>query len=149
MWKFSFLKWLVNVPNLNGRYEGELISTFIDTETNLPIRKKCVIEVSQNASKIKLHSYYGELDNSQQTSQASSVSEEIVKLSSGFFEVFYIYSNSANALETKLNNHNGTCSLKYFPDIKVLEGEYYNQRGLKGTIKATFVQEKLLGRLNK
>lgn len=147
LWKLELLKWLVNIPNLNGRYEGELVSTFIDTSTNLPIVKKCVIEVYQTASKIKIYSYYGDLYTQQQTSQANSVSEEIVEQSNGFFEIFYIYSNAANALETQLNNHLGTCGLKYFPDIKLLEGEYYNQRGLKGTIKVNFVQSKLLGRL--
>lgn len=147
LWKSELLKWLVNIPNLNGRYEGELVSTFIDTSTNLPIVKKCVIEVYQTASKIKIYSYYGDLYTQQQTSQANSVSEEIVEQSNGFFEIFYIYSNAANALETQLNNHLGTCGLKYFPDLKLLEGEYYNQRGLKGTIKVNFVQSKLLGRL--
>ena len=147
LWKLKLLKWLVNIPNLNGRYEGELVSTFIDTSTNLPIVKKCVIEVYQTASKIKIYSYYGDLHTQQQTSQANSVSEEIVEQSNGFFEIFYIYSNAANTLEIQLNNHLGTCGLKYFPDIKLLEGEYYNQRGLKGTIKVKFVQSKLLGRL--
>jgi hypothetical protein len=148
LWQFKAFKWLVNMPNLNGRYQGELVSTFIDTTTNQQTRKRCVIEVKQNASKIKLHSYYGDLNSLQQTSQAESVSEEIIEQSNGIFEVFYIFTNSASALETQLNNHIGTCSLKYFSDTKILEGEYYNQRGLKGTIKVSFLQSKLLGRLN-
>lgn len=147
LWKFKLLKWLVNIPNINGRYEGELVSTYIDTSTNLPTRKKCVIEVYQTASKIKIHSYYGDINTHQQTSQANSISEEIIEQSNGLFEVYYIFSNAANTLETQLNNHIGTCSLKYFPDVKLLEGEYYNQRGLKGTIRVTFVQSNLLGRL--
>ncbi|MEZ5034736.1 MAG: hypothetical protein R2796_07085 [Chitinophagaceae bacterium] len=147
LWQFKAFKWLVNIPNLNGRYQGELVSMFIDTATNQQTRKHCVIEVKQNASKIKLHSYYGDLNTLEQTSQAESVSEEIIEQSNGIFEVFYIFSNSASALETQLNNHIGTCSLSYFPDTKRLEGEYYNQRGLKGIIKVSFIQTKLLGRL--
>lgn len=147
LWQFKAFKWLVNIPNLNGRYEGELVSIFIDATTSQPTRKLCVIEVKQNASKIKLHSYYGDLTSHQQTSQAESVSEEIIEQSNGIFEIFYIFSNSASALETQLNNHIGTCSLKYFSDKKVLEGEYYNQRGLKGNIKVSFRRSKLLGRL--
>ena len=148
LWQFRAFKWLVNIPNLNGRYQGQLVSTFIDAASNQQTRKTCVIEIKQNASKIKLHSYYGDLNSHQQTSQAESVSEEIIEQSNGIFEVFYIFSNSACALETQLNNHIGTCSLKYFSDTKILKGEYYNQRGLKGTIKVSFLQSKLLGRLN-
>lgn len=27
-WKYKLFKWLVDLPNLNGRYKGELISSF-------------------------------------------------------------------------------------------------------------------------
>lgn len=147
LWKFKIFRWLVNIPNLNGRYEGELISSFIDPVTNLPTKKKCVIEISQNASECKINSYYGDWNTQMQTSDATSVLEEIVKKSNGVFEVFYVFSNTANALQNHLHNHIGTCSLKYFKDIKTLDGEYYNQRGFKGTIKVTFTQKELLGRL--
>lgn len=148
LWKYDIFKWLVDIPNLNGRYEGELTSSFIDPVTNLPIKKKCVIEITQNASQCKINSYYGDWTTLLQTSDASSVLEEITKKNNGIFEVFYVFSNTANALQNHLHNHNGTCSLKYFRDIKTLDGEYYNQRGLKGTIKVTFTQKKLLGRLS-
>ncbi len=147
LWKFCIFKWLVDLPNLNGRFEGELISTYIDPITQQPTKKKCIIEVVQSASVIKIHSYYSDIGSSIQTSTASSVSEQIIKNSNGIFEVFYVFTNSASTLSTQLHNHIGTCSLKYYPDIKILEGEYYNQRGYKGTIKVIFLQRKILGRL--
>lgn len=148
LWKYKIFKWLVNIPDINGRYEGELISSFIDPLTNLPTKKKCVIEITQNASECKINSYYGDWNTNTQTSDAASVLEEIIKKSNGIFEVFYVFSNTANALQNNLHNHIGTCNLKYFKDIKTLDGEYYNQRGLKGTISVTFTQKELLGRLS-
>lgn len=147
LWQFSFLNWLIDVPNICGRYEGQLVSSFIDPATQLPTKKKCILEIKQNASQIKIYSYYGDIGSNIQTSYAFSVSEEIVKNSNGIFEVYYIFSNTPNTLINQLHNHIGTCNLKYFPDTKVLEGEYYNQRGFKGTLKVNFVQKKTAGRL--
>lgn len=147
LWKYSCLKALVDLPDLNGRYDGVLESTYIDPTSQQPIKKRCVLEIKQTASYIKIHSYYGDLNNNIQSSCSTSVSEEIIKSSNDIFEIFYIYTNDANSLLTQLHNHKGTCSLKYYPDIKTLEGEYYNQRGFQGTIKVTFSQKKNLGRL--
>ena len=148
MWKWQISKPLVDLPNLNGRYEGTLNSTYIDPSSQQQTQKKCVLEIKQTASYIKINSYYGDLNSNNQSSCSTSVSEEIIKSSNDIFEIFYIYTNDANSLETQLHNHKGTCSLKYYPDIKTLEGEYYNQRGYQGTIKVSFTQEKTLGRLN-
>ncbi|WP_293925687.1 hypothetical protein [Sphingobacterium sp. UBA6320] len=148
LWKYVACKWLVDLPNLNGRYQGELTSTYIDPQSQLPVRKKCIIEICQNASEIKIHSYYGDHNSSLQSSESISVSEEIRKLSNGFFEIFYIFSNTANTSSPQLDNHIGTCQLKYHPDLKSLVGEYYNKRGYKGRIDVTFVQKTILGRFN-
>ncbi|TRW23629.1 hypothetical protein FMM05_13290 [Flavobacterium zepuense] len=146
LWKYFICKWLINIPNLNGRYEGILTSTFIDPATQLPMKKKCILEIKQSASETKIYTYYGDLGSTIQTSQAFSVSEEIVKNSNDIFEIFYIYTNNPNTLIQQLHNHLGTGHLKYYLDIKVLEGEYYNQRGLKGTLRVNFVQKKTVGR---
>jgi hypothetical protein len=29
-WKWRVFKWLIDIPNLNGRYKGELVSSFLD-----------------------------------------------------------------------------------------------------------------------
>ncbi|WP_354264419.1 Cap15 family cyclic dinucleotide receptor domain-containing protein [Acinetobacter bereziniae] len=106
------------------------------------------MEIHQNSSNIKVYSYYGNFSTSTETSESSSVAEQIIKKDNGIFELFYIFANDANTLESQLSNHLGTCHLKYFPDRKKLIGEYYNQRGLKGTIDVTFSQPAHLGRLN-
>jgi hypothetical protein len=147
LWRLYIFKWLINIPNLNGRYQGKLVSSFIDPITQLPTEKSCVLEIKQSGSQIKIYSYYGDIGSNIQTSQAFSVSEEIVKNNNDIFEVYYIFTNTPNTLINQLHNHLGTCNLKYFPDIKVLEGEYYNQRGFKGILKVNFVQTETVGRL--
>lgn len=147
-WKWGVFKWLIDIPNLNGRYKGELISSFLDPNGN-PVIKDCVIEIKQSGSSIHVFSYYGDKGTNTQSSRASSVSEELVKEKNGLFQLFYIFTNEPDALISQLNNHLGTSKFKYYPDIKTLDGDYYNQRQNIGTIKVTFEQKKLLGRLIK
>lgn len=145
-WKWSIFKWLINIPNLNGRYTGELISSFLDVNGN-PVVKDCTIEIKQSASSIHIFSYYGDKGTNIQTSLAYSVSEELVEEKNGLFQLFYIFTNEPDTLLTQLNNHAGTAKFRYFPDILSLEGDYYNQRKNIGTIKVKYQQSKRLGRL--
>lgn len=145
-WRFWIFKWLVKLPNLNGRYKGLLVSSFLDPLGN-QVQKECVIEIEQNASSIHIYSYYGDIGTSLQSSWAHSISEEIVEENNGLFHIYYIYSNEPGALFTQLNKHAGTAIFKYYPDIKVLEGNYYNQRKNVGTMRVTFQQKKILHRL--
>lgn len=147
-WKWGIFKWLIDIPNLNGRYKGELISSFLDANGQ-PVVKDCIIEIKQTGSSIHVFSYYGDKGANTQSSRAYSVSEELVEEKNGLFQLFYIFTNEPDTLITQLNNHSGTAKFKYYPDIKKLDGDYYNQRQNIGTIKVTFEQNKLLGRLIK
>lgn len=142
-WKQSVFKWLVDVPNLNGRYEGILISSY-NSE-----RKDCVLEIKQTASYIHIFAYFGDLQSNDKTSKYVSVSEQIVQEKNGLYKIFYIFSNESDTLQIQLNNHEGTSKLSYYPDVRRLEGEYYNQRGNTGTLNVTFKQRELLGRFQK
>lgn len=143
--KFCNVKWLVDLPNLNGRYKGKLKSSFKDNQGN-NIIKDCVIEIKQNASFISIYSYYADEGTFQETSKAYSVSEKIVKERNGVFSIYYIFSNEPDSMIDALNKHIGTSKFVYFPDKKQLKGEYYNHRSNKGTIEVSFVQEDLLHR---
>lgn len=144
-WKYKAFKWLINIPNLNGRYEGELISSY--QISGIPVTKKCVMEIKQTASKLHIFTYVGDLNTSVCTSNSISEIEQIKPENNDTFSIFYIFSNETAPL-FRINNHIGTAKLKYYKDIKTLEGEYYNQRNNNGTIKIQFSQKKLLGRLN-
>lgn len=144
-WKWKIFKWLIDVPNLNGRYKGELISSFIGTDGQ-PVVKDCILEIKQTATSLHIFSYYSDKGANIQSSRAYSVSEEIIQEPNGLFKIFYIFTNEPNTLQTQLNNHLGTATLLYYPDIKTLDGDYYNKRQNIGTIKVKFEQKKLIGR---
>lgn len=55
-WKRWFCKWLIDVPDLNGRYEGQLESSFQTNGANTII--KCAVEVKQTASSITISAYF-------------------------------------------------------------------------------------------
>lgn len=142
-WKWTVFKWLVDVPNLNGRYEGVLISSY-NSE-----RKDCVLEIKQTASHVHIFAYFGDLSLNDKTSKSVSVSEEIVQEKNGLYKLFYIFSNESDTLQVQLNNHEGTSKLYYYPDVRRLEGDYYNQRRNTGTLDVSFRQKELLGRFRK
>lgn len=142
-WKWYVFKWLVDIPNLNGRYEGTLISSYRGE------RKDCVLEIKQTASSIHIFAYFGSVQTNDKTSKSVSVSEQIVLEKNGLYKLFYIFSNESDTLQIQLNNHEGTSKLYYYPDVKRMEGDYYNQRGNTGTLNVEFKQKKLLGRFQR
>lgn len=145
-WKYKIFNWLIDIPNLNGRYTGVVNSSYQSSPGNF-VQKVCVMEIKQTASKLHIYSYFGDSVTLLNTSTSFSVSEQIIPENNDTFSLFYIFSNETAPL-FNLNNHVGTAKLKYFKDIQTLEGEYYNQRNNNGTIKVQFSQKKLLGRLN-
>ena len=145
LWRFSWMKWLIDIPNLNGRYKGELVSSFVDG-VGQQIRKECVLEINQNASSIHVYAYYADKGTEVQTSMAYSITEEIVKEKNGVFTLYYLFCNEPNSMIEALNKHNGTAKFSYLADKRQLIGEYYNHRLNKGTMTLTFEGEKRLHR---
>lgn len=146
-WKWQCFKWLIDLPNLNGRFVGQLKSSYIDPSSGLQVEKDCVLEIKQTGSTIHVYAYYGDIAAGITSSSSQTTSEQIIKEANGFFTLYYIFTNEADTLALQLSNHVGTAKFKYFPDTKSLQGEYYNQRGNTGTMTVTFYQKKLLGRL--
>lgn len=149
LWKTIMFKWLVSIPNLNGRYEGKLVSSQMATGTTNPIVMDCVIEIKQTASSIHISGYFGDIQTNFLSSSSYSVSEEIVRERNDFFRLYYIFTNETGGISQKLNNHSGTAKFIYYPDNKTLDGEYYNLVQNRGTIKVSFNQSKRLGRFIK
>jgi hypothetical protein len=144
-WKWRCLKWLINIPNLNGRYVGTLISSY--EENGKPVTKDCALEIKQSASSIHISAYFGDLQSKNVSSKSSSVSEQIVEMRSGMFMLYYIFHNETDSLQIQLTNHIGTVKFDYYGDIQTLRGAYYNQLKNTGTIEVRFSQTELLGRL--
>lgn len=150
-WKYKIFKWLVDIPNINGRYKGKLVSSFIDNNGN-NTEMDCIIEISQTASKIELYAYFGNIASNQQSSETEKTYIHISKLDNDQFQLEGIFTNKPEITQTinpvqSLNSHKGALILKYYPDIKTLKGEYFNQRLNKGSIEVTFEQKKLIKRL--
>jgi len=141
LWRFPWMKWLVDIPDLNGRYKGELVSSYVGPNGQ-QVRKECVIEIIQNASGIHVYSYHADKGSRLQTSMAYSIVEEIVKEKNGSFKLYYLFANEPDSMIEALHKHNGTVQLTYLADKKQLVGEYYNHRLNKGTMDLTFEGKK-------
>lgn len=144
-WKTILTNTIIEIPDLNGRYEGIMTSSFIDPSTKEPVILRCVMEVTQNASNIHVFTYIGK--DGVQTSCSETICEVLKKKENGFYTLYYNYGNNSN-LNVDLNDHKGTAYLDYFHDIKSLRGNYFNERRNNGTIDVKFVSKNLIGRFN-
>jgi hypothetical protein len=145
-WKEKYFKWLIDIPNLNGRYVGTLNSSYAPPGGN-PITWDCVLEIKQNATSLHISAYFGDIASGTFSSSSISVSEELVLEKNGFYRLYYIFTNETGGISQKLNNHSGTAKFLYFPDKYMLDGVYYNVLGNTGSIKVSYQQDVLLGRL--
>ena len=144
-WKKKIFKWLIDIPDLNGRYEGQLESSFQTNGSNTII--SCAVEVKQTASNITISAYFfNSMTNEHSTSD--SVIELIEKQKNGSFLLYYIYTNTPGRLHQALNIHEGTTVCIYYPDKKTLSGEYYNSRPLTGKFEVEWKSDKLIHRFN-
>lgn len=145
LWKIPFLDYLVDVPNLNGRYEGKMYYEF----NNVPGAAECVIEVVQSASKIKICTFIR--NNQGEITESSSIAESIVKDDSGFYTVYFFYHNGGTKSSRALDAHEGANLLKVIEakhgnnGKTKLKGHYFTNRLIqtKGIIEAEFTGEKL------
>ena len=146
-WKLPVFKYLVKIPNLNGRYKGQLFSNYKKNKKQKEIIKDCVIEICQTASKIKIFTYF---DNKKEHDKtfSKSIIELINKDDDNLFKICFNYRNSGNRAKNGLGAHDGYNELKYNPNTKELYGFYYTSpdRGTQGTIKVKFEGIKLKGR---
>lgn len=134
LWKYGVgLLKLVNVPNLNGTYEGELISSHIDQATSQKTKLKCVMRVYQTASRI-----YIEMDfiNASNTTTSKSHSEQVEDTPADYKIVRFIHHNGGSFDNQVLGQHHGLTELQYYPGTKEFKGSYFNspQRKTHGTI---------------
>lgn len=145
LWKESLTNLIIEIPDLNGRYEGTMTSSYIDPATNQPTILDCVMEITQTASLIHVHTYIGKDNN--QTSSSETICEVLKRNPNNFYTLYYNYGN-VSSLSVVLNDHKGTAYLDYFPDIVSLRGNYFNERKNNGTINVQFKSKKIIGRFN-
>lgn len=149
-WKIKSWKvfaWLVDLPDLRGRYIGTLISSY--EENGQRKEMKCVIEITQTGSAVKLSSYYFDPGTNGHSSTSTSILEEILRDANGLFRIHYFFTNKPGTHQEQLIDHDGTAWILYYPDVKKIEMEYYNKKGNKGSASLVFEQKELLGRFEK
>ncbi len=142
VWKIYLIRKIINIPNINGRYEGSLISTYTKSnEQNgtYPI----VIEIKQTLTSINVWLYT-------ERSCSYSLIANLCKNNNGNYELVYVYQNKTSALNTDIDmrDHNGTALLEIFDDGKMLKGNYFNnprERGRFGQIEVIYTASKLKG----
>lgn len=135
--KFVMWQWVLKIlglPNLNGNYEGELISSYhIDDDISKPNIKKFVkMEITHNLNGfyVKTHFYESEF-HTEESSISESISHDIEAKDNGELLIVYRYRNLPNTFHKDhkkytLNQHDGIAQLYYNPKTNTLKGKYFN-----------------------
>lgn len=143
LWKWLPIRKLFSIPNIDGRYEGELVSSFTETKEQNGTHKT-VIEIQQTLTKITICLYT-------ERSCSYSLTANLCRNNNGNYELVYVYQNKTSAMGTDsdMRDHNGTAILEIFGDGSILDGNYFNnprERGRYGKIKVTKVISKIRGK---
>lgn len=128
LWRCGVLRKLrlIQVPDLNGRWTGEVQSSYAGGVTSpLPVS----VFIKQRWSKLIIR-----LETPASTSHSVSATLRTGDLAYPLLDYMYVNEPRANALDT-MNSHRGTAALE-LKDL-VLEGDYYTGRGRReiGTLK--------------
>ena len=144
-WLWKFLPFLVNIPNISGRYEGKLVSTFDDPATGTKKEMVLVLEIKQTASRLFVSSFIAEVGGLV-SSTSKSVFSVITQGEDGFYTLTYGYENQGSQTNEKLAAHRGLAELRFFPKEKQLSGHYFSQRAVKGAIDVARTAKELRGK---
>ncbi|WBO84737.1 Cap15 family cyclic dinucleotide receptor domain-containing protein [Hymenobacter yonginensis] len=135
MWKWKIFKgWLIQVPDLSGTWEGQLISSWQDDngETPDPIDAKATITQSLFHINVKI-----ETKEMKSNSAASSLD---IDLERGYKNLWYSYRSEPKAsVKAKSPIHYGSVILRINEDESILEGQYWTDRKTIGDLILTKV----------
>lgn len=118
LWKLKLASSLIGVPNLNGQWIAEGVSSYIDPETNEPFHYRMIVTIKQTFSKIEI---FTETKDSTSRSTMASLSTQHAKM---FFR--YAFENTPkNKSDPELQRHPGLIELRInSPDEMV--GDYFS-----------------------
>lgn len=146
LWKLPLFKLLMDVPNMSGRYKGKIKYEW----DGKPNEKACFIEVSQTASKIKVHTYFS--DGVNENTSSRSLVEDIKHEEDGFYDIYLFYLNGGSKQNGGLDCHEGANKLRFFSghdgSANQLRGHYFTNRKIqtRGEIESEFISKKLQGK---
>lgn len=118
IWKWGIMSPLLNIPDLNGEWECQGLTTSSDPQREW----EGTVIISQTWEKIKLH-----LRTSQSTS--SSISAALLHEPGLGYRLMYSYRNSPRLGEPELAAHVGFCEFIFAEALTSADGEYFNNHG--------------------
>lgn len=125
-WRWPLLQgWLVDVPDISGRWEGELHSSFVDDAGNgtPPMPVRC--EIVQRFNSIHIRFFVA----SGSSTSHSVVASFMINEETGRKKLIYSFENESDALIEDLDNHFGTAVLEIEgTPPNELSGYYLNNR---------------------
>ncbi|RUA04342.1 MAG: hypothetical protein DSY43_06610 [Gammaproteobacteria bacterium] len=132
IWKWRFLyDWLVPFPNLNGTWEGQIKSIWIDPETNKTLN---AIPVELTIKQSFLSTSCVVVTNKLES--LSFISGFIIDKENQILQLVYSYNSTTKQTEIEGNNkHSGTVVLNIKNHAKKLEGYYWTDRKTTGDVQ--------------
>jgi len=134
-----FKKWLIPYPNLQGTWEGEIKSTWVNPKTKKAIDPiKVQFCIKQSFEDINISMFTKESNSYSQAASFIYENDSTVGLS-------FTYSNKPNAVvRDRSEIHDGAACLRVVNLLNLaLEGEYWTSRKTTGDIKITKISDKL------
>ncbi len=127
LWKYPPFKWLYWVPDMSGRYEG--VIRYTNPITYCSDEKRCVVEVFQTGSKLKVRCFF-QHQTKNEPSASKSLVESIIKEDDECYSLVFNYMNEGTRIHSQGQPHYGTNILKLISngEGKFLKGYYYTNR---------------------
>jgi hypothetical protein len=124
-WKYPILKWLNKIPNLNGKYFGN-----IEYEREGKNQtKRCELIIKQTCSVIKVSTIFKK--DGENNTESTSIDSFILADETGDMKLYFYYQNQGSCMSgDTLNQHDGMNVLKIIKDKKNIElkGYYFTNR---------------------
>lgn len=126
LWKLPVFSWLVNVPNLNGKYRGS-VEYHWDGKNQ---KKECTLEIRQTASHIKVDGEFSKKNENDTTSESKLAFFTMDNTGAHKLYIYYQNEGSGVAGDT-LNQHEGFEVLRVKEEDNrniTLTGYYFTNR---------------------
>lgn len=140
IWRFKLVAKLLEVPNINGCYKGELISMYKDPHSGKVVDPiKMELKVTQTYEEILFISIF---PNS--PSESRSEMGALMSFDRDIAEFIFAYDNKSEETNIENHHHEGMNRLKFNIVHGEVSGNYFNNRGKnpnKGTMKLNKVKE--------
>lgn len=141
MWRWRWLqRWLVPFPNLNGTWEGEIVSDWKDAQGNTLSPIPAILTVRQSFGRISCVMRTGEME-SRSYLEGFRIDKE-----AQLRQLCYAYTSRPKAaLRERSTPHDGIAVLNLIGNpVGKLVGEYWTQRHTTGTMTLTLSTRSLL-----